>query len=1152
MPQEAVTAHRRGDLVLFVGAGASMAPPSSLPSFSQLTRQVARELQVPEPPDDDHLDTFLGQLQDQHGNVHSRVKAHIDRPGSTMNAVHTGVAALALAGPPVRIVTTNYDPHLSSALQTAGDAAQDYLAPALPMGDDFDGIVYLHGKTDQASNRLVLTDRDFGRAYLTDAWASRFLERMFSRFTILFIGYSHNDIVMSYLARGLRPDGPPRYALTDGPDDERWKRLGIEPVAYDNPDGTHFAVQDLLHEWASEASRGLLDHRQRLAEITQAPPSGVPEEQSYLEDTLSDPVRTSLFVEQARGEAWLKWVAERPQFQPLVNATEPATAATYDLARWIAEHFVADETNSEVALQILTDAGGRPTPTLWHAIGHWLHITGSPRPDWLDRWIPLLIATAPQHENDWLSYALMASSWPEQQAGMLALLDHLIDPQPALRPSFGLPGRPSMEIRLRDDHGDIRRAYEAVVEPHLNDLAEHILIMAERALLKAHVVLTSYGAITATWDPLSFGRSAIQPHFQDAHPEPLDLVIDMARDALAAVAGRDAVAATAVLIRWAHSSSALLRRLAVNAHGERQDLTADAKVLGLLAHGWLQENQLRQEVYHLLAGQLTHCSETAVAQLVAAANVPPDDSDDNDSRARARYDLLGWISRHAPNSADAQDAFAEAQQAHPEWIEREEPGFASWMSVGSIGYQPPMPPEVLADLLRTDPDAAVTQLLQLKTAAAPWDGPTWDDALTLVATVVTSEPQLGYVILDVEDQHSELVASAIQGWAVAELDEAEAEAVARRLHDTVSPTTIPALTRLLAGSSGGKSIIAWHAVPATRELAELIGDQLPETPADGEAETLSRVLNDPAGHLAQYWLRVVAYEWSKAAKGWTGLPADLRRPLEALLGRGDAATAIAEVLLASNVLLLFQADRAWCTAHVSPLLSWDDAERARRTWDGYLVWGRHNDELLRTGLLEQYLRCAERVADLPHERHGQLAGHLAGIAVFSSTDPLDWTPIFTARSSVELRVAWLASVAHALADLDELAVEAQWRRWLGAYWSRRLDGVPLALTPGEATAIAAWALPLHGSLTTALEYAVSAPASLGQHSDILWKLGAEHLARSPEGWATLLAHLLAGATQPLYEGYRLHKLVRALRDLEVDTGRIVEEAIRLGCATADW
>ena len=51
------------------------------------------------------------------------------------------------------------------------------------------------------SRHLIVTDKDFGRAYLRDAWAARFLERMFASFTVLFIGYSHDDVVMRYLAR---------------------------------------------------------------------------------------------------------------------------------------------------------------------------------------------------------------------------------------------------------------------------------------------------------------------------------------------------------------------------------------------------------------------------------------------------------------------------------------------------------------------------------------------------------------------------------------------------------------------------------------------------------------------------------------------------------------------------------------------------------------------------------------------------------------------------------------------------------------------------------------------------------------------------------------------------------------------------------------
>ena len=82
---------------------------------------------------------------------------------------------------------------------------------------------------------MVLTDADFGRAYLTDGWATRFLMSLFQDHVVLFVGYSHNDIVMNYLARGLPPSAQPRFALTSEADFGRWKLLGIEALHYPRP-----------------------------------------------------------------------------------------------------------------------------------------------------------------------------------------------------------------------------------------------------------------------------------------------------------------------------------------------------------------------------------------------------------------------------------------------------------------------------------------------------------------------------------------------------------------------------------------------------------------------------------------------------------------------------------------------------------------------------------------------------------------------------------------------------------------------------------------------------------------------------------------------------------------------------------------------------
>ena len=56
------------------------------------------------------------------------------------------MAALAKVGRSVRVVTTNYDRHLSTCLPAETWA---YDAPSLPEDLDFDGVVHLHGSVDQ-------------------------------------------------------------------------------------------------------------------------------------------------------------------------------------------------------------------------------------------------------------------------------------------------------------------------------------------------------------------------------------------------------------------------------------------------------------------------------------------------------------------------------------------------------------------------------------------------------------------------------------------------------------------------------------------------------------------------------------------------------------------------------------------------------------------------------------------------------------------------------------------------------------------------------------------------------------------------------------------------------------------------------------------
>ena len=350
------------------------------------------------------------------------------------------------------------------------------------------------------------------------------------------------------MGRALRASSV-RYTLTDEPDEARWRSLRIKPIRYPVVNGSHEALVDAISGWASQASMGLLDHRQRIGDLVTAAPSSVPEEVSYLESVVAEPGKVKFFVEFARGAEWLDWVATRAEFRALFGSADQDSICTRELAWWFAYHFVTDEDRSPTALDVMLRSGGRVGPALWWAIGQALHVLDGSRPAWLAPWLVLLIRDRPESAGDWLDYALVKSSWPEDRASALLLFDHLTEPLPELSRTFGGSVPTRMDVTVRGDAHWLKDAWTAVFAPHIEEAEEDLVGMAERHLRRARHILVAAGAADARWDPTSFRRSAIEPHSQDQHAAN-DILIDVARDCLEALLAAGSPSATALLDRW--------------------------------------------------------------------------------------------------------------------------------------------------------------------------------------------------------------------------------------------------------------------------------------------------------------------------------------------------------------------------------------------------------------------------------------------------------------------------------------------------------------------------------------------------------------------------------------------------------------------------
>ena len=112
--------------------------------------------------------------------------------------------------------------------------------------DNWNSVVNLHGRI-QASlvepviPPLVLTDTDFGKAYLTKRWAAEFVSNLMDRYTVVFVGYNMADVVIRYLTKAVtsRRVDDRTYSLVGYRDEKQreqreleWSETGIHPIFY--------------------------------------------------------------------------------------------------------------------------------------------------------------------------------------------------------------------------------------------------------------------------------------------------------------------------------------------------------------------------------------------------------------------------------------------------------------------------------------------------------------------------------------------------------------------------------------------------------------------------------------------------------------------------------------------------------------------------------------------------------------------------------------------------------------------------------------------------------------------------------------------------------------------------------------------------------
>jgi hypothetical protein len=1168
-PERLLEAQENGSLVIFAGAGVSMGAPSNLPSFTQLAKEIAEGIVTMNEGEPE--DRFLGRVASRGPNVHERAREILDRPNSFPTNVHNAIVSLFKSPNTLRIVTTNFDRHFTTVLQRNPlfKNVNIYKAPVLPLGDDFNGLVYLHGTIDDP-NHMVLTDVDFGKAYLTYGWATQFLRRLFQKYTVLFIGYSHRDVVMNYLARGL-PPGTSRFALAEeGTSYEQWEFLGITPVFFPVSTGPnkYAELERALVGWGERTQLSVLDHERRIQQLVSQPalPVNV-EDNDYLKAVIRDNVHVKFFTRYAHALHWLKWIENAPAFQRLFDPTAKLTPQEVQLAIWFADNYSCNHVFE--SLSIVQKNGSKLNYITWSAIAQHLW-TSEPKPpaETVAKWIAVLVASPESSWNIHLAnYLLNMCEGDEHITSAIILFEMLTKPRLRLQPYIAFVESEQPRIRadfsLTGDDYWIRQAWSKVFKPNLISLAPRLEPVLVSHIVSAHNSLRALGLANEEWDPMSWGRSAIEPHPQDSYPDSIDFLIDALRDVVTVgIQDRNYVVSKASV--FASSGVPILKRLAVYLISETPVLTSNTKIRWLLRKRWLYSESLKHEVFRLL--QLTYPSASSRLRSELIKVVLKGPNTDISSNDKERYELaqyqifnmLVWLYRCAPECPLVEKALQQVKQKNPHFREREHPDLNHWS--GPVTWDTDETPVTADEILKLEPEQVEDLLLNLDSTRLHLDGGNVLEAFK--GAIQKSFVKTWMVVERLNnrpDVPDEVWRSILQGWGETILKPEQWELVLNLLqkNSVVRRLSTEIAHLIQKGLNRGAGRISERLLQAVEHVLDNIWLNIQEiTEADIANDTIHNdarsLLDDSGGQLTLCWLYLLSWHKKNANSLWMGLPENYRNRFARIVSNGFRAGRSGRAMLAANLSFLYETDSEWTETTIIPMFDWSVADQTQiviDAWKGYLCAGRIHPDLVNR-LSEWYVQSASMVDQLQDVRE-RLCVHIAQIALYGQMDidKTGWILRCLAVMPASERIRWARQLRWELRHADSNVIEKAWTEWIEKYWSRRLLGFPTVLTSDETSEMVGWIPSLVPVFPKAVMKMKETPVP-GSLDGLLFHELKESTVTTdwPNETTELLLHLTTGLTEPAYYLEDIKDLVTMLigKSSKHTLSQICEQLARLG------
>lgn len=1012
IPVELMNKLDDGRVVFFCGAGISMG--TGLPSFRGLVEhvyEVTKEAATPleqNALDKSQLDKALGLIEGRliPGQLRQGVIERLSISWTGSLDIHQALLTLSRtkAGGS-RLVTTNFDNRFAEA---GADERLIDAAPKLPIpkNDAWGSLVHLHGRIVPADDgrSLVLTAADFGRAYLTERWAARFITELFREFTVIFVGYSLDDPVMGYMVDALAAERARganfgrAYAFASFQDDREretakieWKGKNVEPILYRSAN-RHELLNKTLIEWARIHTDPIFSRKQiALNEIKKAPAGSEDPSVRRLCWALSDAAtaqelaRSTVVTEEADYPVLAAWIhlldeagflswaeghgtGDATVAVPIADAGLRSQRApnlatvTRHLAWWVARHAHVPQ-----VLDWVVRKGAHPHPQFADMIRDHLARPETPIPPTLRLLWTVVIGNQWSDDQLWhLDQFKRAGSEGEKRQ----LIDDVLE---SVLPRLVVQPGPSSYLQLR-------RIFDKTTTPltpletcghteialgarEISHGAEEILKMPD-VLVQRAWQLTSHleRAIDLIKQDDGFSRSSIShrpsiaDHPQNRHRPDWTQLIDWVRDSYFALKRKSPGKAFALLIWWGASTHPLFQRLVLHAITEDRSLDpalAKSILLNEKKPG-LWDMELNREVlrFFRLAGRRmsVHMRSEIIKAIKAGPRPEPKKKQD---REHAKYEISLRLRKLAAGGVKLDKAtkarISTLPQPEPdEAQDRDE--FLTWSGDARFVSKEE---QTSAELVATPITDLAEKIKNEAISAEGLEGIALKSPLRAIAALRRLGKEGVWPGLYWQRlfwginglRHQEKLNPKIDDFLLAVLD-------------SVPEAVFSAVGSSVAGFV--ENVSKKYPIEGEERLSRIwlkAWSGISHVPEADSKDVMTDAINHAAGKLAEAALQRL---WMRKPLTGQELPPEIEIYFERI-AKTPAGT-LGRAILASRLFHLFGVAPKWTAANLLPFMSWDRPE-AKTLWLAY-AWSPTIGPNLLAALKEDFLEALRQYSEM--------------------------------------------------------------------------------------------------------------------------------------------------------------------------------------------